>query len=123
LVVAYSGRQHRAFCFDGDLSNRTHSAGFVLQITQEDVKVKQENEKVRDGTRLELKYCERCGGLWLRPAGGCQIYCATCSRAMAELPPVARRPENIDASIDRRNVANEYNFHGELELDAIGGAA
>jgi Zn-finger nucleic acid-binding protein len=36
---------------------------------------------------LELKYCERCGGLWLRPGGGEQIYCVNCARAMAELPP------------------------------------
>jgi hypothetical protein len=37
--------------------------------------------------QFELKYCERCGGLWLRPVGGEQIYCAACGRAMAELPP------------------------------------
>jgi hypothetical protein len=36
---------------------------------------------------LELKYCERCGGLWLRPVGGGQIYCVECGRSMAELPP------------------------------------
>jgi Zn-finger nucleic acid-binding protein len=38
---------------------------------------------------LELKYCERCGGLWLRPVGGEQIYCVACGRAMAELPPAS----------------------------------
>jgi len=27
---------------------------------------------------VELKYCERCGGLWLRPVGGRQIYCPPC---------------------------------------------
>ncbi len=36
--------------------------------------------------QFELKYCERCGGLWLRPAGGGQVYCEACGRAMAELP-------------------------------------
>jgi hypothetical protein len=36
--------------------------------------------------QFELKYCERCGGLWLRPAGGGQVYCVACGRAMAELP-------------------------------------
>ena len=36
--------------------------------------------------RFELKYCERCGGLWLRPAGGGQTYCAGCARQMGELP-------------------------------------
>lgn len=38
---------------------------------------------------LELKYCERCGGLWLRPAGGGQIYCTACACKMAELPPAS----------------------------------
>ncbi len=33
--------------------------------------------------QFELKYCERCGGLWLRPVGGPQVYCAGCARAMA----------------------------------------
>ncbi len=37
--------------------------------------------------KVELKYCERCGGLWLRPVGGGQIYCAACAREMAQLPP------------------------------------
>lgn len=32
--------------------------------------------------QLELKYCERCGGLWLRPAGSGLIFCSPCARAM-----------------------------------------
>ena len=35
---------------------------------------------------VELKYCERCGGLWLRPVGGRQIYCPPCIPKMAHLP-------------------------------------
>lgn len=35
--------------------------------------------------QLELKYCERCGGLWLRPKGSEIIFCAGCARAMASL--------------------------------------
>jgi len=41
--------------------------------------------------KLELKYCERCGGLWLRPQGGEAVYCARCAEAIAELPPVTSR--------------------------------
>jgi hypothetical protein len=44
--------------------------------------------------QFELKYCERCGGLWLRPVGGGQIYCAACWRQMAQLPPGSKEPEN-----------------------------
>ena len=35
---------------------------------------------------VELKHCERCGGLWLRPVGGRQIYCPPCIPKMAHLP-------------------------------------
>ena len=41
--------------------------------------------------QLELKYCERCGGLWLRPAGTGQVYCAGCEPEMAELPLATRK--------------------------------
>jgi len=29
--------------------------------------------------RLELKYCECCGGLWLRRQGMGRVYCAACA--------------------------------------------
>lgn len=35
--------------------------------------------------QLELKYCERCGGLWLRPRGSELVFCGACARAMAGL--------------------------------------
>jgi hypothetical protein len=35
---------------------------------------------------VELKYCERCGGLWLRSKGNAGIYCSPCDREMAEYP-------------------------------------
>lgn len=28
---------------------------------------------------VELKYCERCGGLWLRPQKTEGVYCASCT--------------------------------------------
>jgi len=36
---------------------------------------------------LDLKYCERCGGLWLRPQPSGEVYCNGCAQAMAELAP------------------------------------
>ena len=27
----------------------------------------------------ELKYCEFCGALWLRPCGSADVYCASCA--------------------------------------------
>jgi ribosomal protein L37AE/L43A len=57
--------------------------------------------------RMELKYCERCGGLLVRPLASEVTYCASCAVKMAELPrprgarrgartPVARS-EDIEA--------------------------
>jgi hypothetical protein len=39
--------------------------------------------------QFELKYCERCGGLWLRPVGSGQIYCVSCGREIAKMPPAS----------------------------------
>jgi len=36
--------------------------------------------------KLELKVCEACGGLWLRPQGLRWKYCAKCAQKMRELP-------------------------------------
>jgi hypothetical protein len=37
-------------------------------------------------TRLELKYCEQCGGLWLRVMGATGSYCPGCERGISQLP-------------------------------------
>jgi hypothetical protein len=54
------------------------------------MKTKKEDSRPATESQFELKYCERCGGLWLRPAGGGQVYCVACARQMAELPPASR---------------------------------
>ena len=41
---------------------------------------------------LELKYCERCGGLCLRPVSSRSVYCAACARRMRQLPPADGLP-------------------------------
>ena len=53
------------------------------------MKTKKEESKPGNESKFELKYCERCGGLWLRPVGGGQIYCVTCAAQMADLPPAS----------------------------------
>jgi len=40
--------------------------------------------------QLELKYCERCGGLWLRPKGSELVFCVSCALVMAGLAPHSR---------------------------------
>jgi hypothetical protein len=41
---------------------------------------------------LELKYCERCGALWLRPTGSSRVYCGSCAPKMAEIALPEERP-------------------------------
>lgn len=57
---------------------------------------------------VELKYCERCGGLWLRRKGSDQVYCATCEPAMADLPrPALKRPVGCVSKSDIEALADE----------------
>ncbi len=49
---------------------------------------------------VELKYCERCGGLWLRPLGIREIYCPSCIPLMADLPLARRKRVPVFAEDD-----------------------
>lgn len=54
---------------------------------------------------VELKYCERCGGLWIRPCGSERVFCGTCAPKMAEMelpldPISVQLPVNDDRSFD-----------------------
>ncbi len=44
------------------------------------------------GIQVELKYCERCGGLWLRPQGADGVYCASCRVRLAAMPNPGEAP-------------------------------
>jgi len=41
---------------------------------------------------VELKYCERCGGLWLRPQGTNGVYCRSCCVCLAAMPNPGEAP-------------------------------
>jgi hypothetical protein len=40
---------------------------------------------------LELKYCERCGGLWMRVRGTDDVYCPSCVSEMLDFPTTRRK--------------------------------
>jgi hypothetical protein len=75
--------------------------------------------------QFELKYCERCGGLWLRPVGGGQIYCAACGRAMSQMPPASKEVGRAKLPEGPRYGGDEDDFEGDEgeDLDAAGGGA
>lgn len=55
-----------------------------------------------DLVEMELKYCERCGGLWLRrrDVDAKQVYCPSCVPKMTELP-VPRRNRDSRLAVER----------------------
>jgi hypothetical protein len=61
------------------------------------------------GIHLELKYCERCGGLWLRPQGGDGVHCASCHVCLAA------RPDPGDAPPRKRRKARMQRLHIQEE--------
>jgi Zn-finger nucleic acid-binding protein len=42
--------------------------------------------------QVELKYCERCGGLWLRPRGTDGVYCSSCRVRLEAMPDPGEAP-------------------------------
>ncbi len=52
-------------------------------------------------TELELKYCERCGGLWLRTKRSSEVYCHKCLPEMTALPPATKRRAAIRLPLRR----------------------
>jgi len=49
--------------------------------------------------RLELKYCERCGALWLRLRGSDVVVCARCAKAIVPAWPGSLDTEETTAPV------------------------
>lgn len=67
----------------------------------------------RERVKLELKICERCGGLWLRPAESRWIYCGGCKKKISDLP------KPITESGRKRRQAREGNVSGSDSVQVI----
>lgn len=75
--------------------------------------------------RMELKYCEHCGGLWVRESGA-GVYCAKCEPKVADLPMPKKRPVRLTLPKQERSLAEEYaaRLPEELrDMEAMGGVA
>jgi uncharacterized Zn finger protein (UPF0148 family) len=57
--------------------------------------------------RLELKYCERCGGLWVRTRGTGEVYCPACAAEMLNLPAGRRRRRPLLLVNDRVEIKSQ----------------
>jgi ribosomal protein L37AE/L43A len=74
-------------------------------------------EKNEEEKRMELKYCERCGGLWLRECGAGVVYCGNCEREVADLPVPKKKPQRVKVPVLPHSVAESYRFeHRENEF-------
>lgn len=51
---------------------------------------------------MELKYCERCGGLWMRMRGDDGVYCVKCAPEMEQLPLPRRLKQEIEACVSEQ---------------------
>ena len=85
----------------------------------------------RKATGVELKYCEHCGGLWLRECGASVVYCSNCRPIVAELPPPKKKPGRGSLPARPRPVVEDFEFEIEdhaddddpADFEAAGGVA
>ena len=70
-----------------------------------------------DERRVELKYCEHCGGLWVRE-GGAGVYCQKCLPKIADLP-IPKRRRRPKLPVGRRSVVERYD--AMIQQDGMGG--
>jgi Zn-finger nucleic acid-binding protein len=55
--------------------------------------------------KLELKFCERCGGLWLRSEGSNEVYCKQCAPDMQDIAvPRKKTPVPVQAAVQAGGV-------------------
>jgi len=77
--------------------------------------------------RVELKYCERCGGLWLRPQGAEGVYCASCRVGLAAMPDPRKAPprkaRRRDARAQVQKVALREDLQSSAQIDHLQGVA
>ena len=71
--------------------------------------------------QVELKYCERCGGLWLRPQGAGGVYCASCHVSLQARLNTGEAPLPITRRRKRREQGSELRSPGRI--DSLQGVA
>jgi len=63
---------------------------------------------------LELKYCERCGGLWLRCPGDEESYCENCRAAMVAWTQLGKRIGRRNSGGSRTDKRRQRNVFGSI---------
>ena len=68
---------------------------------------------------VELKYCERCGGLWLRRRGARDVYCRPCVPKMAECSAPRLKRAVVQLREENVQIEGELETDGSLDLESI----
>lgn len=71
---------------------------------------------------MELKYCERCGGLFLRLLGASLVYCEVCMAHWAALLSTTGAPSGVRSRTRRRQRTSETrrsNIEGATQIDCM----
>jgi len=65
--------------------------------------------------RVELKYCEHCGALWVRERGAGVVYCDKCQPKVADLPIPKKKPGRLLLPVRPRTEVEDYRFDTDDE--------
>ena len=86
-----------------------------------DRKRKRDNE-----VGVELKYCEHCGGLWVRERGA-GVYCKKCEAKVAGLPKPTNKWRNPVLPVHPHTAVEDHEFEIDVteisDFEAAGGVA
>jgi hypothetical protein len=78
--------------------------------------------------QVELKYCERCGGLFLRRPASAVVYCIDCSARFAGDPDLAlvlaptSRRRGRPARLARGPKTQRNDLYGAAQIESLQGA-
>jgi hypothetical protein len=83
-------------------------------------------DKRNNDVGMELKYCEHCGGLWVRERGA-GVYCIKCQPKVADLPAPKMRRGRLVLPVRPHTAVEDYELEIDVEdlsdFEAAGGAA
>jgi hypothetical protein len=84
-------------------------------------------ENKHEESRVELKYCEHCGSLWLRQCGEETVYCPKCLPQVADMPTIKKKSHRVILPVRSRTAIEDFGFDSEesegFDFDAAGGVA
>lgn len=79
--------------------------------------MKHQAESEENEIGMELKYCEHCGGLWVRERGGGIVYCERCQAKVADLPAPRKRRGRLALPVRPHTAVEEYEIDVEDGTD------